>query len=67
MDSELTQAVRRLVKRYGAAAVLRAATQQAALTSGNVATAAERHDDEACQPPDVALMAAVARITATSA
>ena len=67
MDSELTQAVRRLVKRYGAAAVLRAATQQAALTSGNVATTAERHGDEACQPPDVALMAAAARITATSA
>lgn len=67
MDSELTQAVRRLVKRYGAAAVLRAATQQAALTSGNVATTAERHGDEACQPPDVALIAATGRITATSA
>lgn len=67
MDSELTQAVRRLVKRYGAAAVLRAATQQAALTSGNVATASERHGDEACQPPDVALIAATGRITATSA
>lgn len=67
MDSELTQAVRRLVKQHGAPAVLRAATQQAALTSENVATAAERHDDEACQPPDVAPMAATARITATSA
>lgn len=67
MDSELTQAVRRLVKQHGAAAVLRAATQQAALTSENVATAAERHGDEACQPPDAALIAATGRITATSA
>lgn len=67
MDSELTQAVRRLVKQHGAPAVLRAAAQQAALTSGNVATAAECHDDEARQPPDAALTAAVALITATSA